>query len=218
MASLLYEVQILGYAECWIYITRDTYNVSRPNYVIMSMQITALQWRHNERDCVSNDRRLDCLFNRLFRPKKTSKLRVTGLCLWRETTGDRWISLTKGRVNNADMFHLLTSSWDNRMLLIAFRCWFNWDRSVTWIIVYTLSWAVSRHICYITSNKRCDRARLTTRCFFVIDRVCLLTAILLHVEDWWCFFSSAAGFARASVLYWPVSRLSSIWLLQWYHF
>ena len=70
MASLLYEVQILGYAECWIYITRDTYNVSRPNYVIMSMQITALQWRHNERDCVSNNRRLDCLFNRLFRPRK----------------------------------------------------------------------------------------------------------------------------------------------------
>ena len=41
-----------------------------------------LQWRHNERDCVSNHRRLDCLFNRLFRreSKKTSKLRVTDLC------------------------------------------------------------------------------------------------------------------------------------------
>ena len=34
---------------------------------------TPLQWRHNERDC---------LLNRLFRrrSKKTSKLRVTGLC------------------------------------------------------------------------------------------------------------------------------------------
>ena len=38
-------------------------------------------WRHNERDGVSNHRRLDCLHNRLFRrrSKKTSKLRVTGL-------------------------------------------------------------------------------------------------------------------------------------------
>ena len=38
--------------------------------------------RHNERDDVSNHRRLDCLHNLLFRrgPKKTSKLRVTGLC------------------------------------------------------------------------------------------------------------------------------------------
>ena len=42
----------------------------------------SLQWRHNERDCVSNHRRLDCLLNRLFRcrSKKTSKLRVTGFC------------------------------------------------------------------------------------------------------------------------------------------
>ena len=41
-----------------------------------------LQWRHNEGDGVSNHRRLDCLLNRLFRcrSKKTSKLRVTGLC------------------------------------------------------------------------------------------------------------------------------------------
>ena len=40
------------------------------------------QWRHNERDCVSNHRHFDCLLNRLFRrrSKKTSKLRVTGLC------------------------------------------------------------------------------------------------------------------------------------------
>ena len=41
-----------------------------------------LQWRHKEHDGVSNHRRLDCLHNRLFRrrSKKTSKLRVTGLC------------------------------------------------------------------------------------------------------------------------------------------
>ena len=43
---------------------------------------TTLQWRHDERDGVSNHRRLYCLLNRLLRPrsKKTSKLRVTGLC------------------------------------------------------------------------------------------------------------------------------------------
>ena len=42
----------------------------------------SLQWRHNERDGISNHRRLDCVFNRMFRrrSKKTSKLRVTGLC------------------------------------------------------------------------------------------------------------------------------------------
>ena len=42
----------------------------------------SLQWRHNKRDGVSNNQPHDCLLNRLFRrrSKKTSKLRVTGLC------------------------------------------------------------------------------------------------------------------------------------------
>ena len=42
----------------------------------------ALQWRHNEHDDVWNHQPYGCLLNRLFRRrwKKTSKLRVTGLC------------------------------------------------------------------------------------------------------------------------------------------
>ena len=44
--------------------------------------IISLRWRHNERDSVSNHQPHDCLLNRLFRrrPKKTSKLRITGHC------------------------------------------------------------------------------------------------------------------------------------------
>ena len=40
--------------------------------------MVSLQWRHNECDDVSNHRPHDCLFRH--RWKKTSKLRVTGLC------------------------------------------------------------------------------------------------------------------------------------------
>ena len=42
----------------------------------------SLQWRHNGRDGVSDHQHHECLFNCLFRrrSKKTSKLRVTGLC------------------------------------------------------------------------------------------------------------------------------------------
>ena len=42
----------------------------------------ALQWRHNGHGSISNHQLHDCLLNRLFRrrSKKTSKLRVTGLC------------------------------------------------------------------------------------------------------------------------------------------
>ena len=41
-----------------------------------------LQWRHNDRDGISNHQPHDCLLNRIFRctSKKISKLLVTGLC------------------------------------------------------------------------------------------------------------------------------------------
>ena len=57
----------------------------------------SLRWRHNGRDSVSNHQPHHCLLNRLFRrrSKKTSKLRVTGLC--GEFTGDRWIHRTNGQ-------------------------------------------------------------------------------------------------------------------------
>ena len=50
----------------------------------------ALQWRHNERDGVSNHRRLHCLLNCWFRhrSKKISKLRVTGLAGNSPVTGE----------------------------------------------------------------------------------------------------------------------------------
>ena len=46
------------------------------------IQIQTLQWRHNERDGVSNHQPYDCLLSRLFRrkSKKPPKLHVTGLC------------------------------------------------------------------------------------------------------------------------------------------
>ena len=50
----------------------------RPRCVIFP-----LQWCHNDHDCVSTHQPGGCLLNPLFRhrSKKTSKLRVTGLCV-----------------------------------------------------------------------------------------------------------------------------------------
>ena len=57
--------------------------------IIATMDISVMhhselssRWRHNECDGVSNDRRIDCFLNPLFRrrSKKISKIRVTGLC------------------------------------------------------------------------------------------------------------------------------------------
>ena len=48
-----------------------------------AVKLIPLRWRHNERDSVSTPQPRDCLLSRLFRrrSKKTSKLRVTGLCV-----------------------------------------------------------------------------------------------------------------------------------------
>ena len=51
-------------------------------YVFLK-SINSLQWRHNDHDGVSYHQPHGCLLNRLFRrrSKKTSKLRVSGLCV-----------------------------------------------------------------------------------------------------------------------------------------
>ena len=85
-------------------------------YIKISIQSSpfhpnTLQWRHNGRDGVSNHQPHDCLLNRLFRrrSKKTSKLRVTGLCVrgihrWPVNSPHKWPVTRK-------CFHLMTSSW-----------------------------------------------------------------------------------------------------------
>ena len=64
------------------YLVRPSFLLRRPPAVLCSMRICSFQWRHNGCDGVSNRQPNDCLFKRSFRgrPKKTSKLRDTGLC------------------------------------------------------------------------------------------------------------------------------------------
>ena len=62
-----------------------------------------LQWRHNERDGISNHQPSYCLLNRLFsrRSKKTPKPRVTGLCVGNSpVTGE----FPAQRASNGDFF------------------------------------------------------------------------------------------------------------------
>ena len=52
------------------------------SHIPLYQHVIPLRWRHNDRAGVSNHQPHGCLLNRLFRRrlKKTSKLRVTGLC------------------------------------------------------------------------------------------------------------------------------------------
>ena len=75
--------------------------------------LSTLQWRYNGRDGISNHRRHDCLLNLLsrLRSKKTSKLRVTGLC----DGIHRWpVNFPHKRPVMRKYFHLMTSSWNRQ--------------------------------------------------------------------------------------------------------
>ena len=63
-------------------VVHVVFSISIWNMAVPSPRSEALQWRHNGHDGVSNHQLLECLFNHLFRrrSKRTSKVRVTGLC------------------------------------------------------------------------------------------------------------------------------------------
>ena len=85
--------------------------------VLGSVLVKTLRWRHNGYDSVSKHQHHGCLRNRLFRrrSKKTSKLRVIGLCAG-NSPGTRWIPRKNGQLRGK-CFHLMTSSWTGAALL-----------------------------------------------------------------------------------------------------
>ena len=66
---------------CHFRISSDD-NTNDLNVQSIRRGLATLQWRHNGCDGISIHQPPDCLLNRLFRcrSKKTSKLRITGLC------------------------------------------------------------------------------------------------------------------------------------------
>ena len=79
----------------------------------------SLQWRHNDHNDVANHQAPGCLLNRLFRrrSKKTSKLRVTCLCVGNSPGPVN--SPHKGPVTRK-CFHLVTSSCSIKSLQVIF--------------------------------------------------------------------------------------------------
>ena len=75
-------------------------------YMKMIEHVVALRWRHNGHDSVSNRQPHDCLLNRLFRRrwKKTSKLRVTGLCAGYSTGTGEFLAQRASNAENVSIW------------------------------------------------------------------------------------------------------------------
>ena len=84
IASLVTQISL--FMHYFLSILPSTHRrqlIAHPQGWDMGISVMTLQWRHNEGDSISNHQPHDCFLNRLFRhrSKKTSKLRVTGLCV-----------------------------------------------------------------------------------------------------------------------------------------
>ena len=93
----------------WAFLPFYMYFTTSKEILPNNYNIT-LQWRHNGCDSVSNHQPHDCLLNRFFRhrSKKTSKLRVTGLCAG-NSPGTSEFPHTNGQLRGK-CFYLMTSS------------------------------------------------------------------------------------------------------------
>ena len=99
----------------------------------------SLQWRHTERNCVSNHQPHDCLLNRSFRrrSKKTWKLRVTGLCAGNSPVTGEFPAQISSNAENVSIWwrhHVL--AYFIRYALVFVAVWF--------VAVITSSFADSR--------------------------------------------------------------------------
>ena len=77
----------------------------------------SLQWRHNKRAGVSNHRRLHCLLNCWFGriSKRTSKLRVTGLCAGNSPVTGEFPAQKASKEENVSIWwrHRVICTWNS---------------------------------------------------------------------------------------------------------
>ena len=92
-----------------------------------------LQYCHNELDVISNDQPHDCLPNCLFRrrSKKTSKLRVTGLCEGNSPVSGEFPAQRASNVENVSIWwcHHMEENWPsyNSLSISPSDVSYNWD-------------------------------------------------------------------------------------------
>ena len=76
-------LQLCAYSVFLLFMGVVGVGVGAGRYSSVLLHWCSLRWRHDGRDGISNHQHQDCLLSRLFRrrSKRTSKLRVTGLCV-----------------------------------------------------------------------------------------------------------------------------------------
>ena len=95
----------------------------------MKTMMITIQWHHNERDGVSKHRRLHCLLNCWLRrrSKKTSKLRVTGLCAVNSPVTGEFPEQKASNAENDDVTMICAVMMETKIYIaFSWSIWSNW--------------------------------------------------------------------------------------------
>ena len=115
----------------WWIINVEKYGLTKKTHSISpvgELWNVSLQWCHNEHDGISNHWCIDYLLNHLFRrrSKKTSKLRVTGLCEGNSPVTGEFPTQRASNVENVSIWwyhHVLWIIWrKNKQIIMGLYC------------------------------------------------------------------------------------------------
>ena len=108
-----------------------------------------LLWRHNDHDSVSNHQPHDCLLNRLFRrrSKKTSKPRVTGLCVGTSPETGEFPAQMASNTENVSIWwrhHVMSINLATKHISTSQECE-NTALDIYWAFQYKISHPIKRY-------------------------------------------------------------------------
>ena len=136
-AVFLYSTGWLVLPVFWVVSTSST--------GVVWMVAETLQWRYNEPDGVSNHQPRDCLLKRLFRSKKTPKLRVTGLCEGNSPVNGEFHAQ---RASNAENVSIWWRHYGCQLLTVLLGSFKSWNtHHIVKIYIYIVYMYMTR-ICY----------------------------------------------------------------------
>ena len=126
-----------------VWLTTNSPPNCQRNMIELFLLGIPLQWRHNGRDGVSNHQPNDCLLNRLFRriSKKTSKLRVTGICAGNSPVTGEFLAQMARNAENVSIWWPLHANFSFQWVAAKEKVLvvhpFYWDRLPLWCWLHT---------------------------------------------------------------------------------
>ena len=147
------------------------YAIQKALFVVLihSYALLILQWRYNGRDDVSNHHPHGCLLNRLFGrgSKKTSKLRVNGLCGGNSPVTGEFPAQRASNEGNVSIFHKAWSytTWQDVWISHGQFIQITITNMFTWSTQTSLNILRDVHVQYITMNMAMVQALL----YFSVD-------------------------------------------------